>query len=64
VDRPWLPVQIQDLEIGVPAPQTPKYQQLAQQILDMTERVYDGSQTVSESVAEACSKIDAILAEA
>ena len=64
VDRPWLPVQKQDLEIGVPVPQTPKYQQLAQQILDMTERVYDGSQTVSESVAEACQKIDAILAEA
>ena len=61
---PWLPIQKKDLEIGVPVPQTPQYQQLAKLVLEMLERVYDGSQTVSESVAEACGKIDNMLAEA
>jgi len=60
-DTPWLPVQMKDLEIGVPVPQTPKYQELARQVLEMLERIYDGSQTVSESVTEACQKIDTIL---
>ena len=61
---PWLPIQKKDLEIGVPVPQTPQYQQLAKLVLEMLERVYDGSQTVSESVAEACGKIDNMLADA
>ena len=61
---PWLPIQKKDLEIGVPVPQTAQYQQLAKLVLEMLERVYDGSQTVSESVAEACGRIDNMLAEA
>ena len=61
-ERPWLAVQKQDLQTGVPVPQTPFYQEIAQEVLEMTERVYDGSATVSESVALACQNIDVILA--
>jgi len=36
--------------------------ELAKENLEMLERVYDGAQTVSESVAEFCQKVNAILA--
>ena len=61
-DTPWLSVQLQDLEVGVPVPLIPKYQELAKENLEMLERVYDGAQTVSESVAEFCQKLNSILA--
>jgi ABC-type glycerol-3-phosphate transport system substrate-binding protein len=61
--EPWLEIQKADLDIGIPVPQTPKYGEVAQQILEMTERVYSGAQSVSDSVAEACGRIDTILAE-
>ena len=46
----------------MPVPLIPKYQELAKENLEMLERVYDGAQTISESVAEFCQKIDTILA--
>lgn len=61
-DTPWLPVQLEDLDVGVPVPLIPKYQELAKENLEMLERIYDGAQTISESVAEFCQKVDAILA--
>jgi ABC-type glycerol-3-phosphate transport system substrate-binding protein len=61
-ERPWLAVQKQGLAMGVPVPQTPFYQEIAQEVLEMTERVYAGSATVSEAVATACQNIDVILA--
>ena len=61
-DTPLLSVQLQDLDVGVPVPLIPKYQELAKENLEMLERVYDGAQTVSESVAEFFQKVDAILA--
>lgn len=60
-ERPWLEVQKQDLEIGVPVPQTPFYQEIAQEVKEMIERVYDGSVSVSDSVATSCQNIDSIL---
>lgn len=61
-DTPWLTVQLQDLDVGVPVPLIPKYQELAKENLEMLERVYDDVQTVSESVAEFCQKVNTILA--
>lgn len=60
---PWLALMESDLEIGVPMISTTKYQQIAQQNLEMLERIFGGTQTVEESVLETCEKIDAILAE-
>lgn len=60
---PWLAIMEKDLEVGVPMTSTVKYQQIAQQNLEMLERIFGGAQTVAESVAEATEKIDAILQE-
>lgn len=59
--NPWVPIQMKDLEVARPVPQTPKYQELAQQILEMLERIETGAQSVQASTEEAKRKIDAIL---
>lgn len=60
-EMPWLDIFLKDLEVGVPVPQTPKYQELAKEILEMLERIYSGAQTVRQSADEAKRKIDDIL---
>ena len=60
-DLPWLPLQMEMLKIAVPIPQTPRYPELAQQNMEMMERIESGQQTVKQSADEATKKMNDIL---
>ena len=49
------------LQIAVPVPQTPRYPELAQQNMEMMERIESGQQTPQQSADEATKKINDIL---
>jgi multiple sugar transport system substrate-binding protein len=60
-ELPWLPQQMKDLQVAVPVPQTPRYPEIAQQNLEMLERIESGQQKVADSANEATKKINDIL---
>ena len=63
-DLPWLEIQLKDFPNGVPVPQTPKYQELADLVSQALEHIISDRGNIKQHLDKAKEDIDAMLKEA